>query len=146
MTEAMEELGGEFVAGELRIKAFEGRKDGFTDLFASILGQRFAPGFAAPAVFEGAVFQVVDLVFSDREEAAFERGEPVIVLPVAGDGAEGVAGEFGERVMCDVFAAVEKERDAVTPAGAGERLVMGLEIAHEDGAVAETVFTIADEF
>ena len=65
--------------------------------------------------------------------------------PVARDGAERAAREFGERVMRDSLAAVEKKRNLVAAKNPCERLVMRVERADEDGAIAKPI-SGADEF
>ena len=61
---------------------------------------------------------------SDRAESGLERGEPVVVPPVKRDGAQGVARQFGQRVMRHGFAAVEEKRDFVAAKNPRERLVV----------------------
>ena len=100
--------------------------------------KRFAPFFAAPAAFERVVFQPVNFGFVHGRKSGLERGEPVVVRPVERDGAERAAGQFGQRVMRDGFAAVEKEGNSVATKNPRQRLVITVEIAHEHGAIAET--------
>src|ERR1039458_9982730 len=106
------------------MKIFKRRKNHSTQAFAVFVRQRLAPFFAAPAEFKRGIFQPVNFRFGYGRESGFERGEPIITLPVEGDGAERVAREFGERVMCDAFAAVEKKRNFVAAENARERLVI----------------------
>ena len=67
--------------------------------------------------------------------------------PVARDGAERAAREFGERVMRDSLAAVEKKRNLVAAKNPRERLMVRVERADQHRAVTEPVaFVGADEF
>ncbi len=107
--------------------------------------QRFMPFFAAPAEFQSRVFEPVNGGFLNGTKSGLERGEPVVVPPVAGDGAQRAAGQLGQRVMRDGFAAVEEERDFVAAENPRERFVIIFQTADEDGAIAETV-SGADKF
>src|ERR1035438_8542754 len=84
----------------------------------------------------------ISMVISSRDSHA---GSGSFLSPVEGDGAERVAREFGERVMCDAFAAVEKKRNFVAAENARERLVIAVKLADEHRAVAEAVAG-ADKF
>ena len=90
-----------------------------------------------PAAREGFVFEPVNLRLGHGGKAGLERTEPVPVPPVQGDGAEGAAGEFRQRVVRDGFPAVQEKRQVVIPEGAGQGLVAALEAAHEHGAIAK---------
>ncbi len=92
-----------------------------------------------PAEFERGVFQPVNFGFVHGRKPGLERGKPVVVPPVKRDGAERAAGQFGQRVMRDGFAPVEEERNFVAAENPRQRLVIIVEIAHQHGAVAETV-------
>ena len=61
-----------------------------------------------------------------------------LVPPANGNGAQRAAGQFGERVMRDGFAPVEKKWNAVAPENPRQRLVIIVKAANEHGAVAET--------
>ena len=65
--------------------------------------------------------------------------------PVACNGAQRAAGEFGQRVVRDGFAAVEEERDFIAAENPRQRFVVIVEVADENGAIAESVAD-ADEF
>ena len=71
--------------------------------------QRLAPFFAAPAEFKRGILQLVDFIFFNAGESGLQRGKPVVVPPVKGDGAERAAGEFGQRVVRDGFTAVQEK-------------------------------------
>ena len=113
-----------FGFGELRGKFSNGGKMILRSCSTVFVRQRLAPFFAAPAEFERGVFQPVNFRLRHGRKSGLERGEPVVVLPVERDGAERAAGEFGERVMRDGFAAVEKKRNSVAAKRARERLVI----------------------
>ncbi len=58
------------------------------------------------------------------------------------------AGQFGERVMRDGFAAIQEKRDFVTAENARERLVITVQLPDQHGAIAKTVLLlfVADKF
>ena len=97
-----------------------------------------------PAPGERLVFEPVEPGFLDGHQAAFERGKKIFVFPVEGGDAQGAARQFGQRVMRDGFAAVEKERDVVAGEDALQNFVIAFERAEDHGGVAETS-AVADE-
>ena len=107
--------------------------------FGKFVRQRLAPFFAAPAKFERGVFQPVNIGLLNRTKSGFERGKPVGMPPIKRDGSQRAAGEFGQRVVRDGFAAVEEEWNFVAAKNPRVRLVIIFQIADEDGAIAESV-------
>ena len=105
---------------------------------------RFTPFFAAPAAGERFVFEPVNFIFVRRTKSGFKSGEQIILPPIENNRAERAACEFGERVMGNEFTAVEEKWNFVTAERARQRLVIRVEIADENGAIAETIFFIAD--
>ena len=134
-----------FILAELRGEIFKRRQDFLAQPLGKFVRQRFAPFFAAPAEFERGVFKPVNVGFLHGTKSGFERGEPIIVPPVECDGAQCAAGQLGQRVMRDEFAAVEEKRDFVAAENPRERFVIILQIADKDGAIAEPI-PGADEF
>src|ERR1017187_8149187 len=111
---------------ELRGEIFKWRKNPLAHAFERrvIGGQRLAPFFAAPAEFQRGIFEPGNFGFFNAGKSRLERGKPVVVPPVKGDGAERAAGEFGERVVRDGFTAVQEKRDAITAERARQRFVI----------------------
>ena len=105
-----------FETGELPGEIFERRQDFFAQLFKGS-GQfgvfrdlnRFLPFCAVPAAGERFIFKPVNFGFVHGGKSGLERGKPIIRRPVERDGAERAAGQFGERVVRNGFAPVEKE-------------------------------------
>src|SRR5665213_2720546 len=137
------------------MKIFKRRQDFLAQFFQRVCEsgifrnlQRLAPFFSAPAELQRGIFETINFVFGTMAKPGFERGEKIVVLPVECDRAQRAMREFGERVVGDTFAAVEKKRNLVTAKNAGERFVIIVEIANDDAAIAKTVFAIsgADEF
>ena len=112
---------------------------------------RLLPYRALPAARERFVFETVDFQFRSRNQAGLQGGEPIVVRPLIDNRPQRAAREFGERVMRNGFAAIEKKRNFVTRKDALQRLVIFLEIANEHGGIAKTILGFigarrADEF
>ena len=90
---------------------------------------------AGPAVAQGFVFERVERGFIVGDKSGFERAKPVFTPPAERGGAQGEAGQFGERVVRDGFAAVEEEGNLVAAKSAFERAMIGVETADDDGAM-----------
>ncbi len=108
-------------------------------MLGSLVWQRFVPLFSAPAKFERSVLQRVNGFFLHRGKASLECGEPVILPPVKGNGAQRAAREFGERVMGGGFPAVQKERNCVTTKFSCKRLMAAIQIPDNHSAITKTI-------
>ncbi|HEU5397239.1 MAG TPA: hypothetical protein VFV81_08725, partial [Verrucomicrobiae bacterium] len=118
---------------------FKGRENLLSQPLERFQRERLAPFFPAPAEFQRGILQAVDFGVADAAEPGFQGGKPVVVLPVEGNQADSAAGQFGERVMGDGFAAVEEEGNTVSAEGSRERFMVRLEVAHQKRAIAPTV-------
>ena len=125
---------------ELPGKISKRRENPFAQAFKrSVSGrQRFAPFFAVPAEFKCGIFEPVNFGFFNAGKSGLERGKPVGVRPIEGDGAEGAAGEFRQRVVGNGFAAIQEKRDAVTAKHTRQRFVITVEAPHLHRAVAKS--------
>src|SRR5690606_9562582 len=73
-----------------------------------------------------------------RDEAGFQRAEPIIVFPAECGQTQRAAGQFRERVMRGGFAAVDEKWNFVTRKNPAQRIVITLEPPKQNSRFAKT--------
>ena len=95
------------------------------------------PNGALPTAFETGVFELVNGVFFDGNQAGLERSEPILVPPLKSDRAQCAPGKLREGVMRDRFPAVEEKGNLVAGENSQQLLVVTVKRADQHGGLAE---------
>src|SRR5205807_490275 len=95
-------------------------------------------GRSLPAARQRFGFQLVNFSFLGGDQSGLERREPIITLPFPRDGAQGAAGQFGQRMVRDRFPAIEKKRNFVAGEYSLKSMIVRVEAPDQDAHLAIT--------
>ena len=102
---------------------------------AAGFGPGMAPDLALPTAFQGFVLEPVDRLLGDADQPGFQGPEPVLMPPIARGHAQGVTGQFGQRMVGDRFAPIQEEGDLVTRKHPPHGVVVTIQAARQHRAV-----------
>src|SRR5438477_5754047 len=100
--------------------------------------QPVLPSVTFQASGQSLVFQSIDLVLACWNQAGFQGAKPILPPPVECDCAQSGARQFGQRMMRNRLATIQKERDFITEKYSTQEVVILIELPHQNGSVAKS--------